>query len=249
MRQNITNNRVLKFLSSMKLALILLFLIIITAGLSTFVIQGQDLDFYREHFGGLGEVLFRIGFTNFFNSWFFLLLLLLFFINMLFCTIKRIYKQIKKTINLRPGPDIIHIGLLLLLIGGLINILWELEATVMMRPGEEITITQYRVVLDDFQFIKYKSGAPKDWLSSLSIYDGESLLKRQVVEVNKPLRFKGYSIFQSQYKYIPTKEGQVLLSGLLIREEPAYLLNLISFYIILIGFIYTYLHKLKEREL
>lgn len=228
--------------SSLRFSQILLLLLLISAGLSTFIIQGESFDFYSSEMGVWGRILYRIGFTEFFHSWIFILLLSLLFFNMLLCTFKRVIREFKGIIKWRPGPDIIHIGVLLLIIGGIINTLWALEATVFMARGESITIDRYRVTLEELEHKKYSSGETKDWLSTLVVsHDGE-IIKEQVVEVNRPLRFGGYSIFQAEY----IKKDSIELSGLLIREEPGYSLILVALFIVLIGLIVTYRRKLME---
>ncbi len=248
MKQGFTK-KAFRFLSSMKLAIVILTTIATLSGLSTFIIQGESRDFYTKTLSGFGDFLFSIGFTDFFKSYLFLSVLVLFFINMLFCTIKRLKKEFTKAIPFRIGPDIIHIGLLMLLIGGSINLLSEQEGSVMLKPGKHITLEEYKIILDDFKFIKYNNGAPKDWISTVTVTKGsEVLIEKRDIEVNKPLRFKGYGIFQSRYKIIPTKDGERLYTGLLIKKEPAYYLNLIALIVMLLGLSITYIHKFLKRN-
>ncbi len=299
----------------MKLALILLIVIAVISGLSTFVIQGESNEYYIENYPLLGSLFIKIGFTNFFRSMFFIALMGLFFINLSMCTIKRLYKEITGAIKLRLGPDFIHIGLLILIVGGSINVLLEQEASVMLSIGDEISVGDYIVTLNDFEFLKYENGAPKDWISNLTIKktDGEIVRDNFEIEVNKPVRFSGFSIFQSRYNVINfaqlesedkqihiVKSGYMfdsrgkryilddvepgksalfqvvdeenhtdyyrynigsilggfkvldtsreLSSGLLIKREPAYIMNYIALVLMLAGFLIAYIQKIGVKE-
>lgn len=222
-------------LASIKLALILLILIALITGLSTFVIQGEKPEFYLETYPLLGAFFLKIGFNDFFRSIIFIVLMAMFFINLSLCTVKRIYKQITHQIKVKIGPDFIHVGLLILLIGGALNILGEQKASVMLSIGDSITLGDYYLTLNDFEFLEYESGAPKDWISHISVTDssGDILKDNVQIEVNKPLRFGGYSVFQSRYNVInfvelesDDHESSILKSGYMFdHRDRTYILE------------------------
>ncbi len=215
-------------LASMKLALVLLILIALITGLSTFVIQGESPEFYLETYPLLGAFFLKIGFNEFFRSIIFIVLMGLFFINLSLCTIKRIFKEITKQIKVKIGPDFIHIGLLILLIGGSLNIIGEQKGSVMLSIGDEITIGDYFLVLNDFEFLEYENGAPKDWISHITVRNtsGDILKDNIPIEVNKPLMFGGYSVFQSRYNVVnfvelesDDHESSILKSGYMFENR------------------------------
>jgi cytochrome c biogenesis protein ResB len=215
-------------LASVKLALILLIIIATVTGLSTFVIQGESEQFYLENYPLLGSFFIKIGFINFFRSIPFLILMGLFFINLSLCTVKRIYKEITGLIKIRIGPDTIHVGILLLLIGGSINIILEQQASVMLSIGDEITVGEYKLHLNSFEFLEYKNGTPRDWISNLTVEELNGGIIRDGIniEVNKPLRFRGFSVFQSRYNVInsvelesDSKEKFIVKSGYMFENR------------------------------
>lgn len=308
-------NKLFSLLSSMKLAIVLLTTIAIITALSTLIIQGENPEYYLEHYPKLGTLFIITGFSNFFRSITFIILIALFFINLFLCTCKRIYKEFTKKIKINVGPDIIHIALLLLIIGGSINIVGQHEKTVMMNVGDEVKVGEFIVKLNEFNFLKYANGSPKDWVSNISIFNsvGNVISQNINVEVNKPLRLKEFAIYQSHYNVVNIVElesktnktyviksgymfniknksyilaevdpgvsclfqvndendhtefvkydiGQKigdftlinssneLLSGLLIKVEPGFYINLIGYILMFIGFVYTYVQKLGVKE-
>lgn len=189
-----------KFLYSVKFALILISLIITTLVVTSFIEQGQSMEFYTLKFPKIGNLLYKFGFTNYTRSILFYIITVLFFINLSLCSIRRIYREITGKIKIKIGPDLIHIGLIIIFVGGLLNITGEQRGTILLNKGESINIGSYSLKLNDFKILKYPSGEPKDWISSITIEGPKGIIKEDInIEVNKPLRFKGFSIFQNSY--------------------------------------------------
>ncbi|MFO7962756.1 MAG: cytochrome c biogenesis protein ResB [Desulfobacterales bacterium] len=110
----------------------------------------------------------------------------------------------------RLGVYIVHAGVILLLIGGMIGAKFGFDGFVTLPEGESINHVRlkdgsgilplgFEIRLDDFRVSFYDSGAPKEYLSALTIIEnGTPLFTRNVI-VNDPLRFRGINIYQSSY--------------------------------------------------
>ena len=118
----------------------------------------------------------------------------------------------------RLGAYVVHLGVLLLLMGGLIGSWAGFEGFVNIPEKESIDSVQLRssgqphqlpfaVRLDRFQISFYdeRSRMPKEYRSTLTILeDGEPAFTRDIL-VNAPLRYRGINIFQSSYGQIAPK--------------------------------------------
>ncbi|RME84371.1 MAG: cytochrome c biogenesis protein ResB, partial [Zetaproteobacteria bacterium] len=110
------------------------------------------------------------------------------------------------------GYILTHAGILVILIGGLITILFGFRGTMAVpEGGVEDTIEFLRgtevvkkklpfaVRCDDFSIAFYPNGMPKEFRSRLTIIDhGKEVLTRDIV-VNKPLEYKGVRLYQASF--------------------------------------------------
>jgi ResB-like family len=208
---------IFKFFRSVKLAIVLILFITLTSIISTFIPQNNDLSFYKETYSSLSSwLILTAGFNNFFRSVIFIIPSVLFFINLSVCTFDRLWSRIKKGAKKRFGPDILHIGLLILIIGGLITFMGRSEAQIRMEEGDKITLTGgYTLTLKDFNFLKYENGRPKDWISTVILEkDGQLIKDSYDIEVNRPLKAGNKKIYQLSYTvqnalFISDPEGTV----------------------------------------
>lgn len=193
--------KIYKFLSSIIFAIILLTLTVFLSGLSTLIVQGNNLDFYLEKYKMLGYVIFYSGLTDFFRSVLFIILLSLFFINLLLCTIIRLQKELSGKVKFLLGPDIIHLGILTLIISGLIGVIGIKDSYLILSPGESFSIDGYTITFIDFEFLKYQDNSPKDWISTVKVNKNSDNdhVQTKKLEVNKPLKIKDYMIYQNNF--------------------------------------------------
>ncbi len=117
----------------------------------------------------------------------------------------------------RLGVYTVHFSIILLLIGALTGSIFGFEGFVNIPEGETVNSIRLRktgqthnldfgIRCDDFSVSFYKTGAPKEFRSTLSIIeDGKSVLKEDII-VNYPLRYKGINLFQSNYGTLPPEE-------------------------------------------
>lgn len=182
-------------LSSIKAAVILLSLIILICAIGTFIPQG--LSHYVRRFNGPAGYLLRFfGFTDIYHSWWFIVLLILLWCSIFICTLKRL--------KFKPQafPTIItHLGLLIILAGAFVTgILGEKGFMLIYEKHNQDTYIDadnkfktldFKIYLDDFSI--------KDFRSKVAIISQAQEILKETIEVNRPLRYKGYSFYQASY--------------------------------------------------
>jgi cytochrome c biogenesis protein len=114
----------------------------------------------------------------------------------------------------RLGVYTVHLSVVLLLLGGLIGSIFGFKGYVNIPEGEAVSSIRsipdgkirplgFEIRCNNFNVSFYDNGAPKEYRSSLTILEkGRPVYKKDII-VNDPLRFKGYSIFQSSYGKLP----------------------------------------------
>ena len=188
-----------RFFRSMRLAIVLILYLIVVSIIATIIPQGRDSIIYAERYGSmLASVITVTGFDHLFTSLTFLAPLGLFFLNLCTCTYYRFTKRIRRGLKKRFGPDILHLGLLLLLVSGVVVALTSDKADVTMATGDEIGLPGgYILRLEGFELLSYDDGRPRDWISTVSLRRGEETIRdRFAIEVNRPLRAGGMRIYQ-----------------------------------------------------
>ena len=190
------------FLKSIKLAIVLILIITLTSLISTLIPQNRGVEVYLTSYSKLiAWLIVTLGFDSFFKSFIFLAPSALFFINLSTCTFHRFKTRIVKNAKKRFGPDILHIGLLVMIIGGVVTVAGRDEGFAMLEVGEEINIPGgYNLKLENFEFLKYENGTPKDWISTVDVYKNGELVKDSFpIEVNRPLKLGNVKLYQSSY--------------------------------------------------
>ncbi len=190
-----------KFFRSNKLAIVLILYLAITSALSTLIPQNKETSFYYQNYSkSLAWLITSTHFYRFFRSVLFLFPAAIFSLSLLICTIDRLFKRLKSGARKRFGPDIIHIGVLLLIFGGIIGFYGRKEALHYLGEGDSVQLTEgYVLFLKSFEYQKYEDGRPKDWLSEVDVKKNGNLIKSFTIEVNKPLKIGRLKVFQSSY--------------------------------------------------
>jgi cytochrome c biogenesis protein len=193
---------ILKAVKSVRLAVVLILVITALSLLATLVPQGRPDAWYQGHYAPAVYQLVRLaGFESFFRSPLFLALVLLFTVNLAACAADRLIRRARTKAKRRYGPDLIHVGLLVLIAAGLVTALGRQEKTWPLAVGETAAITQsYSLRLVSFQFLKYPNGTPQEWISTVAVIrDGKEETASFPIQVNKPLRLKGVSVYQASW--------------------------------------------------
>jgi len=106
----------------------------------------------------------------------------------------------KKTLGLF-GSDIVHTGILVILLGGILSGLWGFRRTINITEGSTVEVPQadFQIRMDKFVTEFYPSGVVKDWKSTLTLIDSGQEQMRKTIEVNHPLSYQGFVFYQSSY--------------------------------------------------
>lgn len=252
----------IKFFSSVRLAIVLLIIITIASIVGTLIPQHRSPAEYLDRYGQLANLLIRLEFTTLYHSWWFLGLLVLFSLNILVCTLTRLspkmgrvfrpsldlkkksllvlkvnerlkknkklnqsLDELKKELTSRHyrikekkrdnqvfflarkrmlglfGPDIVHLGLLIILLGGIISGVGGFGANLQISEGQTLPVPRadFDLRLDKFETEYYPNGAVKDWKSTLTVIEEGKQVLTKIIEVNHPLSYKGYVFYQSSF--------------------------------------------------
>ena len=192
-----------RFFKSVRLAIVLLLLLTALSILATLVPQGQQPAYYFHNYPPLlARLITVLGYSSFFKSWLFLVPCLLFFVNLAVCTVDRLVGRLKRKARRRYGPDLVHVGLLVLIVGALFTATGRQEGTFFLGRGDSIGLPMgYRLRLLDYTYQQYEDGRPRDWISTVEARRDEGLLEASYsIEVNRPLRLRGLKIYQSSFK-------------------------------------------------
>lgn len=109
------------------------------------------------------------------------------------------------------GVYVIHTGIVLVLIGGMITGLKGFEGMIQLSPGEKAgfyfdrKVEGKRVPLGfdvrctDARMEKYPDGNPKAYFSDLEIVDNGQVVAKKTIKVNDPLSYKGIYFYQATF--------------------------------------------------
>ncbi len=194
--------QILNAFKSVKLALVLILYMVITSILATLIPQGKEIAFYHSQYPPfLASIIVATQFHIFFRSILFLVPALFFIINLAVCAIDRLIRELRKKARLRIGVDLVHLGILVLVVGGIISAYGRKEGFQYLGEGDEINLPAGQVLrLETFEFLQYPDGRPKDWISVVDIEKNGKVVKDSFpIEVNRPLQIGSVKIYQASY--------------------------------------------------
>lgn len=211
----------LDWLSSPRLAVCLIAVITITVAVGSFIPQESSFGLY--------------------SSWWLILAVALLFINTLYCTLSRARRAMRKregkTLSASPvrlgspgrwGSFLLHSGLLVILIGILLSVLFGFQGVVALTEGQTFTERHdeyFRIwegALHQEQHLGFKlrllkfdpSFKVQESLtnaSTVAIIDRGGLIEERLVYINKPFSYRGYDFFQGSMKgfstHVVVREG------------------------------------------
>ncbi|MBN2735941.1 MAG: cytochrome c biogenesis protein ResB [Spirochaetales bacterium] len=227
--------KIFEFFRSMKLAIVLIVYMVISSIIATFIPQGLDLSYYLANYHHLvASLILLFQFNQFFYSPSFLIPAGLFFVNICCCSFYRVYYRYKNKLKKKFGPDLVHIGIILLLIGGLYSSFSREESLAFLDKGESYNLKRgYQIVLKDFSIENYEDGRVKKWISQLDIQRYGEFYKESRILVNQPASFGGYNIYQMSYRktlnvLVIDSQGKELLlneGGVLPLDDTIFMLS------------------------
>lgn len=114
----------------------------------------------------------------------------------------------------RTGIQMMHFGLVIIFIGGLIASLFGYSLYSWGGEGDVLRVQDrdFLVRVDGFQIIYNDVGQVKDYLCDLTVLEDGEEVKTNRIEVNKPLIHKGITFYQSSYRPDPRHVNGVTLN-------------------------------------
>lgn len=104
----------------------------------------------------------------------------------------------------RWGPYITHIGLLLILMGGMARAIpgFYFDQMIWVRDGEvaRVPSTDWFVRNEKFTVEYYNDNRPKTYRTEAVVIDGGKDVKRHQISLNQPLWYKWVELYQSSFK-------------------------------------------------
>ncbi len=140
--------------------------------------------------------------STFVHSLLFLIPVCLLAVSLGFCAVHRFVSRIRLSAPRRFGPDLIHLGLLVLICGGLLSALGRQEKTLSLAAGDEASIDSSRLIrLISLDVQRYPDGSPREWVSTVTVStNGATEVAAFPIRVNSPLRLRGISIYQTSWE-------------------------------------------------
>jgi cytochrome c biogenesis protein len=99
------------------------------------------------------------------------------------------------------GSDVVHLGLLIIVLGGIISGLTGFKTDINIAEGQTLAVpnSEFALRLDKFATEYYPDGGIKDWKSDLTVVEKDRDILTKTIEVNHPLSYKGFVFYQSHY--------------------------------------------------
>lgn len=99
------------------------------------------------------------------------------------------------------GSDFVHLGLLVILAGGIVSGLTSVRKEIALKEGETLPVPQasFEIRLDKFTTEYYPDGSVKAWKSAVTVIENTAPILAKTIVVNKPLTYRGYSFYQTSY--------------------------------------------------
>jgi len=201
--------RIWRAVTSLWLAVTLLAVLALGCVLATIVPQGLMAEDYAGRYPRLlAHLVTGTGLSHYFTSWLFLVPGIAFSLNLLACTVRRFSREARKRAGRRHGPDLLHLGLLMLVVGSLVSFSRRQEGSIMLRVGDTVELPGSEILaLRDFTEERYEDGRPKEWTSVVDVTrGGEPVMVGRAIRVNAPLRVGSLTIYQASYGSVPEVE-------------------------------------------
>lgn len=99
------------------------------------------------------------------------------------------------------GSDVVHLGILVILAGGIASGLAGFKSQLTFVEGQVVDVpnASFKIRMDKFETEYYPNGSVKDWKSTLTVLEKGSAVLTKAVEVNHPLSYKRFVFYQTSY--------------------------------------------------
>ena len=118
----------------------------------------------------------------------------------------------------RLGVYVTHLSILIIMAGAVIGMIFGFNASLNLPEGVASGVAYkseamkiplgFEIRCDNFEVSFYdNSDTPKSYRSWLTILDNGQEVKKQVIDVNRPLHYKGITFYQASYGYSPSRDS------------------------------------------
>lgn len=108
---------------------------------------------------------------------------------------------------------LVHLSWVVIILGALVGAIWGYRGNMFILEGEsskqvvplrnkDPIYLDFSVKLNQFILEFYPNGMPKEYISNVTIIDGNYTLEG-IIKVNQPLKYKGLNFYQSSYDVVP----------------------------------------------
>lgn len=138
----------------------------------------------------------------------------------------RIFLLARKKILGWFGTDVVHLGLLIILAGGIISGLGGFRKNLTFSEGKILTVPRadFKLRLDKFETEYYPGGSIRDWKSTITVFEEGKPIFSKIIEVNHPLSYKGFVFYQNSCGW--NWENPTLEIWVKKRSDPSFLSKL-----------------------
>lgn len=99
------------------------------------------------------------------------------------------------------GSDVVHLGLLVTIAGGIVSGLAGFRTQLDLAESQvaQVPRAPFEVRLDRFETEYYPQGMVKAWKSTVTVLERGAGVLTKTIQVNKPLAYKGFNFYQTSY--------------------------------------------------
>ncbi len=204
--------RIFKKFGSLKITLIVLFALAFSSILGTLIVQGQNAQFYIQRYGlKTGRIILFLGADDFFNSIYYNILLFCLGLNLVVCTVNS-FKFVFLKDRRKLAVFLLHCGVLVVFLGALISKFTKQSQHYTLFAGEKVVLRDENaeIVFKEFT-VEYYPGSqtPKEYRSRVELFENGVLKSDYSLRVNHPLRYKGFSFYQSSFEVLADVEIKI----------------------------------------
>ena len=124
----------------------------------------------------------------------------------------------------RLGPYLVHLGVLVVLLGGTVSSITGYRGNMNLAAGESATELHlhgrpspialgFEIRCDRFTIDFYDDGSPKEYRTDATITEGGKVVRTEAIRVNHPLKHKGINFYQSSYGALGASSVNLEISG------------------------------------
>lgn len=204
------NNKVYKYLTSIRFAIPLMVIIALLCVIYTVIPQNEPFNVYTERYGsGIANVITTLSLDHVLTSVWMYVSGILFSLNLGICTFRRFGFAIRSTTKRVSafGSPVLHVGLCVILFGAILSLFTGRKLYYEIPVGESAEIgvrsETFKMTVEDFTIELYEDNVtPKQYRTALSFEDEDGTVSRDETYVNGPVKHKGVTILQQAYGWM-----------------------------------------------